>query len=69
MGMYLVGVHLTERASVGVYLVGVHPTGCAPHRHVPYWACTSLRVHLMGVVCLEAFRFFNLGEKSPYTPP
>jgi hypothetical protein len=28
-------------------------------------------VHLMGVVCLEAFRFFNRGfwGKSPYTPP
>jgi hypothetical protein len=25
-------------------------------------------VYLIGVVCLEAFRFFNLG-KSPYTPP
>jgi hypothetical protein len=40
MGMYLVGVHLTVRASVGVYLVGVHPIRCAPHRRVPYWACT-----------------------------
>jgi hypothetical protein len=28
-------------------------------------------VHLMGVVCVEAFRILNLGVlgKSPYTPP
>jgi hypothetical protein len=42
MGMYPVGVHLTRRASVGVYLVGVHPTGCAPHRRVPHWACRRI---------------------------
>jgi hypothetical protein len=58
-----------------MYLLGVDLTGRGSH-----WTCTPLAcaswslgvhpmdVHLMGVVCVEAFRFFNLvfGKKSLY---
>ena len=67
MGVYLMGVYLMGVYLMGVYLMGVslgvHLTGRAPH-----WACTSLGVRLLGVICVEAsdFQFRFLG-KSPYT--
>jgi hypothetical protein len=76
----LTGPHWA-RTSWGVHLTRRVPHGRAPHCASTSWVCTSwactswactspslrfLGVHLMGVVCLEAFRFFNLGfwEKS-----
>ena len=68
-GMYLIGVYLIGVYLLGVHLMGVHLTGCASLERAYHWACTSLDVYLMGVVCVETFRFFNLGflGKSPYT--
>jgi hypothetical protein len=59
---------------------GVHLSGRASLRPATYWPCTSLAVrligvnllsvHIMGMVCLEAFGIFNLGflGKCPYAP-
>jgi hypothetical protein len=78
MSVYLVGVYLMSLHLKGVHLTGRAPHGPAPLRPAPYWPCISLAVHLteraphgrasLGVVCLEAFRIFNLGKCS-YAPP
>jgi hypothetical protein len=83
MGMYLMGMCLVARVPHGRVSHGRVPLGCVSHwaytspdvyligvclMGVHFTGCAPQDVHLMGVVCVEAFRFFNLvfGKKSLY---
>jgi 3-hydroxybutyryl-CoA dehydrogenase len=71
LDVHLMGVHPMDIRLISVYLMGVHLIGHTLHGACTSWADISLGVHFMGVVCVKAFRSFNLGVwgKSPYTPP
>jgi hypothetical protein len=68
-GLYtLIGVYLNGVCLIGVCLIGVHPTERAPHRAYTSPGVHLMGVHFLGVVCFEAFRFFDFqfGQKSLY---
>jgi hypothetical protein len=68
LSVYLMGLHLLGPHLLGLHLMGVC-TSWACTSWASHWACTSLGVRLLGVMCVKAFRFSIWGFQEKVLTP